>query len=84
MGESSGVGMEIPVPQVIDDKTWEQAQKLKKQRSAKAKRNTKVLYLLQHLLKCGECGRNFHTRASWTTTSVRNGKNYRYDLPTPR
>ena len=40
--------IEIPVPQVIDDKTWERAQKLKKQRSIKAKRNTKVLYLLQH------------------------------------
>ena len=76
--------IEIPVPQVIDDKTWERAQKLKKQRSIKAKRNTKVLYLLQHLLKCGECGRNFHTRASWTTTSVRNGKAYTYELTTPR
>ena len=76
--------IEIPVPQVIDDKTWERAQKLKKQRSIKAKRNTKVLYLLQHLLKCGECGRNFHTRASWTTTSVRKGKAYTYELTTPR
>ena len=76
--------IEIPMPQVIDDETWERAQKLKKQRSIKAKRNTKVLYLLQHLLKCGECGRNFHTRASWTTTSVRNGKAYTYDLTTPR
>ena len=76
--------IEIPVPQVIDDKTWERAQKLKKQRSIKAKRNTKVLYLLQHLLKCGECGHNFHTRASWTTTSVRNGKAYTYELTTPR
>ena len=76
--------IEIPVPQVIDDKTWERAQKLKKQRSTKAKRNTKVLYLLQHLLKCGECGRNFHTRASWTTTSVRKGKAYTYDLTSPR
>ena len=76
--------IEIPVPQVIDDQTWERAQKLKKQRSIKAKRNTKVLYLLQHLLKCGECGRNFHTRASWTTTSVRNGKAYTYELTTPR
>ena len=76
--------IEIPIPQVIDDETWERAQKLKKQRGIKSKRNTKVLYQLQHLLKCGECGRNFHTRASWTTTSVRNGKAYTYDLTTPR
>ena len=76
--------IEIPVPQVVDDETWKRAQKLKKQRGTKAKRNTKVVYLLQHLLKCGECGRNFHARASWTTTSVRNGKAYTYDLTTPR
>ena len=76
--------IEIPAPQIIDDETWERAQKLKEQRSAKARRNTKVLYLLQHLLKCGECGSNFHARASWTTTSVRNGKAYTYGLTAPR
>ena len=76
--------IEIPVPQVIDDETWERAQKVKKKRSSRAKRNTKVVYLLQHLLRCAECGRNFHARSTWTTTSVRNGKKYRYDLPSPR
>ena len=75
--------IEIPVPQIIDDETWERAQALKKQRSVKAKRNTNVLYLLQHLLKCGECGRNFHARCTRSTTNVRNGKKYRYELPTP-
>ena len=76
--------IEIPIPQLIDDETWERARKLKKQRSSKAKRNTKVVYLLQHLLRCGECGHNFHARSTWRTTSVRNGKKYQYDLPTPR
>ena len=76
--------IEIPIPQVIDDETWERARKLKKQRSRKAKRNTKVLYLLQHLLKCGECGHNFHAKSTWSTTNVRNGKTYSYDLPAPR
>ncbi len=75
--------IEIPVPQVIDDETWERAQALKKKRSVRAKRNTNVLYLLQHLLRCGECGRNFHARCTRTTTNVRNGKKYRYELPTP-
>ena len=75
--------IEIPVPQVIDDETWERAQALKKQRSRKAKRSTKVLYLLQHVLKCGECGRNFHGKATWRSINVRNGKRYSYDLPTP-
>ena len=76
--------IEVPVPPLVDEETWERAQKLKKQRSTKAKRNTKVLYLLQHLLKCGECGHNFHAKSTWGTTNVRNGKKYRYDLPTPR
>ena len=55
--------IEIPIPRLIDDETWERAQKVKKQRSRRAKRNTKVVYLLQHLLRCGECGRNFHARS---------------------
>ena len=76
--------IEVPVPPLVDEKTWERAQKLKKQRSRRAKRNTKVLYLLQHLLRCGECGHNFHAKSTWRTSSVRNGKRYRYDLPTPR
>ena len=76
--------IEVPVPALVDDETWEQAQALKKQRSRRAKRNTKVLYLLQHLLRCGECGHNFHAKSTWRTSSVRNGKRYRYDLPTPR
>ena len=75
---------EIPIPQIIDDETWERAQALKKQRSRNAKLNTKVLYLLQHLLRCGECGHNFHAKASWTSVSVRNGKNYTYELTVPR
>ena len=66
------------------DENWERARKLKKQRSRRAKRNTKVLYLLQHLLRCGECGHNFHAKSTWTTTNVRNGKTYSCDLPTPR
>ena len=75
--------IEIPMPQIIDGETWEQAQALKKKRSIRAKRNTNVLYLLQHLLKCGECGHNFHARCTRSTTNVRNGKKYRYELPTP-
>ena len=76
--------IEVPVPPLVDEETWERAQALKKQRSRRARRNTKVLYMLQHLLKCGECGHNFHAKSTWRTTNVRNGKKYRYDLPTPR
>ena len=75
--------IEIPIPQVIDEETWDRAQALKKHRSTRSKRNTKVLYLLQHLLKCGECGHSFHAKSTWRRTNVRNGKKYRYDLPSP-
>ena len=74
----------IPVPPLVDEETWERAQALKKQRGRKARRNTKVLYLLQHLFRCGECGHNFHANSTWSTTNVREGKKYRYELPTPR
>ena len=40
-------------------------------------------YLLQHLLKCGECGQNFGAHASWHSSNIRNGKRYSYDLPSP-
>ena len=76
--------IEIPFPRLVDDESWDRAQKMKKQRSRKSKRNTKVLYLLQHLLRCGECGHNFYAKSIWSSTNVRNGKRYRYDLPTPR
>ena len=75
---------EVPVPQLIDDETWERAQALRKQRSRKAKRNTKVLYLLQHLLRCIECGHNFHAKSTWRDSSIRNGQQYSYDLTAPR
>ena len=75
--------IEIPMPPIIDDETWEREQALKKKRSRKAKRNTNVLYLMQHLLRCGECGHNFHARCTRSTTNVCNGKKNRYELPTP-
>ena len=76
--------IEIPFPRLVDDEIWDQAQRMKRQRSRKSKRNTKVLYLLQHLLRCGECGHNFYAKSIWSSTNVRNGKRYRYDLPSPR
>ena len=75
--------IEIPMPPIIDDETWEREQALKKKRSRKAKRITNVLYLMQHILRCGECGHNFHNRCTRSTTNVRSGKKYRYELPTP-
>ncbi len=82
--QPSDTWIEVPVPQIVDDETWGRAQTLKMQRSRRARRNTKETYLLQHLLRCGECGHSFHAKSTWSTTNVQGGKKYRYDLPTPR
>ena len=47
-------------------------------------RNTKVTYLLQHLLRCTECGLRFRAKATWDSSNRRNGKVYRYETATPR
>ena len=49
----------VPVPVLVEEATWERAQAAKRARYSAAKRNTRVLYLLQHLLRCTECGRKF-------------------------
>ena len=40
----------VPFPPVIDEETWQQAQEAKKQRLTRSGRNTKIFYLLQHLI----------------------------------
>ena len=52
--------------------------------SSRAKRNTKVFYMLQHLVRCAECGMLFGGRATRQNTVKRNGKVYHYDLDPPR
>ena len=71
----------IPVPPIIDEETWDRAQELKKKRLKRSKRNTKMFYLLQHLLRCAECGMMFGAKGTRFTTHKRNGKVYRYDFP---
>ena len=51
--------IEVPIPPLIDQETWDMVQILKKQRLMRSTRNTKVFYLLQHLLRCSECGLHF-------------------------
>ena len=75
--------IEVAVPPLVDEETWEWAQQLKKQRLATSKRNTKVSYLLQHLLRCTECGLRFRSKAKWHTTNRRNGQLYRYEAAAP-
>ncbi len=65
----------IPVPPLVDEVTWEQAQVQRERNSRKSARNAKHDYLLTGLVKC-ECGRGMFGR----TTSQKSAKtrDYRY------
>ena len=73
----------VPVPPLVDEETWEGAQAAKRARYNAARRNTKALYLLQHLLRCTECGRKFRALSRWRTHATRGGKRVAYDLKVP-
>ena len=76
--------IEIPFPPLVDEETWDQAQALKIQRKQLSKRNTKAFYLLQHMVRCAECGRLFACRSYNSSYVKRNGKSYRKDRKTPQ
>ena len=76
--------IEVPFPPLVDEETWDRAQALKRQRKQRSKRNTKTFYLLQHLVKCAECGRLFACRSHNRTYVKLDGKRYRKDRLTPQ
>ena len=79
--ENEWVG--VPFPPLVDEETWEQAQGAKKLRLTRSGRNTKLFYLLQHLVRCAECGYLMGCRATRRQTAKRGGKVYRYELDPP-
>ena len=74
----------VPFPPLVDDEIWEQAQALRERRRIRSSRNTKVFHLLQHLVRCSECGMLMGPIAKRRQTVRRGGKTYRYDFDTPR
>ena len=66
--------IEVPIPPLVDQNTWDRTRILKKQRLMRSKRNTKAFYLLQHLLRCSECGLHFCGRSVWNNGNPRSGK----------
>ena len=74
----------VPFPPIVDDETWERVQSLRKQRWTPPTRNTKAFYLLQHMVRCAECGMLFGCRTTRRQTVKYNGKVYKYDLDPPR
>ena len=74
----------VPFPPLVEDEIWEQAQAVRERRRLRSSRNTKVFHLLQHLVRCSECGMLMGPIAKRRHTVRRGGKTYRYDFDTPR
>ena len=74
----------VPFPPLVDDETWEQAQAVRARRRTHSARNTKVFHLLQHLVRCSECGMLMGPLAKRRQTARRGGKTYRYEFDPPR
>ena len=73
----------ISFPPLVDETTWERAQEATALRVDRAKRNTKVFYMLQHLVRRTECGMLFGGRATRQRTIRRGDKVYQYDIEPP-
>ena len=74
----------VPFPTLVDEETWEKARALRRKRKTKSKRNTKVFYLLQHMVRCAECGFLMGGAATTKKEVKRNGKVYKYEMNPPR
>ena len=75
--------IQIPVPTLVDEDTWEKAQVFKKQRMRRSKRNTRVFYLLQRAVRCSECGLILLAQCRWSSKSTYKGKLYKYNYDPP-
>ncbi len=56
----------IPTPRIISEEDWEAAQARRAQNIVRSPRNTKRVYITQHVLECEECGTRFHVADGWT------------------
>ena len=73
-----------PFPPLVDEKTWERVRARKFKRFSHSKRNTKTFYLLQHTVKCAECGLYLGGRAVTSNCQKQNGKRYLCKVNPPR
>ena len=74
----------VPFPPLVDGETWERAQALRKRRLTRSPRNTKTFHLLQHLVRCSECGMLMGPNVVRSQSVRKGGKTYRYELDPPR
>ena len=76
--------IQVPFPPLVEEETWDRAQAIKNQRRQKSDRNTKIFYLLQHLVRCAECGMLFACRSSTHTYFRRKGNIRKQARVTPQ
>ena len=74
----------VPFPPLVDEETWERARVLRKRRLTRSPRNTRTFHLLQHLVRCSECGMLMGPSVVRSQSTRRRGKTYSYRLKTPR
>ncbi len=74
----------VPFPAIIDEETWERCQIMRTKRKTYSGRNTKIFYLLQHLVRCTECGMLMGCMATRKRTVKHGDKVYKYDMEVPR
>ena len=74
----------VPFPPIIDPETWDRCQEMRTKRKNYSGRNTKIFYLLQHLVRCTECGMLMGCMATRKRTVKHGDKVYKYDLEVPR
>ncbi len=56
----------IPVTPIVSEEVFQKVQRQLEKNRVISPRNTKQIYLLQHLLHCRVCGRSFHARCHCT------------------
>ena len=74
----------VPFPAIIDEETWDRCQVMRTKRKTYSGRNTKIFYLLQHLVRCTECGMLMGCMATRKRTVKHGDKTYKYEMEIPR
>ncbi|MFA6130479.1 MAG: recombinase family protein [Candidatus Omnitrophota bacterium] len=67
--------IEVKVPQIVSEEIFERSQELLEARKNYSERNAKYPYLLQGMVKCGDCGNTIAGTAD-KQFQIRDGKSY--------
>lgn len=71
IGKSTYGGLPMSCPPLVDEDTFNVVQATLKKHKRDSPRNTKQLYLLQHLIWCGHCGSRYMAKSTWNKQGPR-------------